>query len=63
MKKLLDPSHNYLKTEENIRKYLQRLPDSQIEAFYEAIEFTTFPILLTQEYSRRFKNKNKKDRN
>lgn len=60
MKRLLDPSNNYLKTEKNIRKYLKKLSDSQIELFYEAIEYTPFPILVTQEYSRRFKSKNKR---
>ena len=59
MKKLLDPEHNYLKTEANVRKYLQSLSDSQIQSYYEAIEFTSFPILLAHEYSMRFKNKNK----
>lgn len=63
MKKLLDPNHNYLKTEENVRKYLHSLTDSQIQSYYEAIEFTSFPILLAQEYSERFKKKKIKPEN
>lgn len=59
MKNLLDPNHDYLKTEENVKKYLQRLSDAQIKSYYEMIEFTTFPVLLAQEYSKRFKNTKK----
>lgn len=55
MKSLLDPGNDYSKTEKNVSKYLQSLSDSQIKSYYEAIEFTSFPILLYQEYSRRFK--------
>lgn len=58
MKKLLD--HNYLKTEENVRKYLSSLSDSQIESYYDAIEFTPFPILLAKEHSKRLSKKIKK---
>jgi len=57
VKSLLDPGHDYLKTEKNVSKYLHSLSDSQIKSYYEAIEFTSFPILLSQEYSRRFKKK------
>lgn len=57
MKRLLDPDNNYLKTDANVRKYLQSLTDSQIKSFYEAIEFTSFPKLLAHEYSIRFKKK------
>ena len=57
MKKLLDPGNDYLKTEKNVEKYLRSLPDSQIRVYYEAIEFTPFPTLLSKEYSRRFNTK------
>ena len=57
MKKLLDSHDNYLKTEKNVKKYLQELSDSQLKLYFEAIEFTPFPILLAQEYTKRFKNK------
>ena len=61
MKKLLDPNHDYSKTEENVRKYLHSLTDSQIQSYFEAIEFTSFPTLLAREYAMRFKkNKPKK---
>lgn len=59
MKSLLDPGDDYLKTEENVRKYLKSLSNSQIKSFYEAIEYTSFPILLAHEYSFRFKKKSK----
>lgn len=60
MKNLLDPRHDYLKTEDNVRKYLQSLSDTQIKSYYEAIEYTSFPTLLTHEYSIRFKKKKSK---
>lgn len=60
MKNLLDPHDDYIKTEKNVRKYLKSLSDSQIKSFYETIEYTPFPALLTKEYSSRFKkNKSK----
>lgn len=55
MKDLLDPNHDYLKTEKNVKRYLQSLSDAEIKSYYEMIEFTTFPALLVQEYSKRFK--------
>jgi hypothetical protein len=60
MKRMLDHNHNYLKTEENVRRYLHSLSDSQIQSYYDAIEFTSFPILLVKEYSKRFNKKNQK---
>lgn len=58
MEELLDPNHDYLKTEENVRKFLAKLPDKELKKYYEAIEFTSFPLLLEHEYSKRFKAKN-----
>lgn len=60
MKNLLDPNNDYLKTEKNVRKYLKSLPNSQIKLFYEAIEYTSFPVLLAHEYTSRFKKKKSK---
>ncbi|MDX1596656.1 MAG: hypothetical protein R3327_06925 [Nitrosopumilaceae archaeon] len=60
MDSLLDPHHDYLKTEENVRKFLSKLSDNELKKYYEAIEFTSFPILLEQEYANRFYKKNKK---
>lgn len=54
MKKLLDSRYNYLKTQENVQKYLKSLPDSQIKFYYETVEFTPFLTMLCQEYSLRF---------
>lgn len=54
MEHLLDPNHDYLKTEENVRKFLSKLSDKELQKYYEAIEFTSFPILLEQEYTNRF---------
>ena len=54
MRKLLDPNHDYLQTEENVKKYLNKLSDSQLKLYFEAIEFTPFPLILIQEYSKRF---------
>ena len=59
MKKLLDSHDNYLKTEKNVKKYLQELSDSQLKLYFEAIEFTPFTTLLSQEYAKRFKSKNR----
>jgi len=56
MKRLLHDS-GYLRTETNVKKYLESLSDAQIKYHYEAIEFTPFPILLSKEYSKRFKHK------
>lgn len=54
MKKLLDPNHDYHKTEENVKKYLHSLSDSQLKLYFEAIEFTPFPLMLIREYAKRF---------
>ena len=57
MKNLVDPKGDYLKTEENIKKYLKSLGDSHLKNLYQNIELTTFPILLAQEYKSRFRGK------
>ena len=59
MRNLLDPYDDYLKTEKNVRKYLKSLSNSQVKLFYEAIEYTPFPVLLAREYSSRFMKKSK----
>ena len=63
MRKLLDPGHDYLRTEKNVQKYLRALSDSQIKSYYEAIEFTPFPTLLAKEYYRRFSTKTRNNEN
>lgn len=60
MRKLLDAKHNYEKTQQNVQNYLKSLSDSQLKLFYEAIEFTPFSILLSQEYFKRFGKKSNK---
>ena len=60
MDNLLDPNHDYLKTEENVRKFLSKLSDKELKKYYEAIEFTSFPLLLEQEYAHRFYKRKKK---
>jgi len=57
MKSLLDPNHDYLKTEENVKRFLHGLSDKELQKYYEAIEFTSFPLLLEQEYANRFYHK------
>ena len=60
MRKLLDSSDDYLKTEHNVREYIHSLSDSQLKYYYEAIEFTSFSIVLAHEYAKRFGKKIKK---
>ena len=57
MKSLIDPKGDYLKTEKNIKKYLNSLNDRQLKNLYDNIELTHFPILLAHEYKRRLKVK------
>lgn len=44
-----------LKDEKSVKEYLQTLSDSEIDNWYESIEFTPFPILLAKEHYRRHK--------
>ena len=48
-----------LKSEKSIREYLKGLPDDTIIKYYLDVEFTPFPILVIEEYTRRFKKKTK----
>ena len=48
-----------LKTEKSIKEYLKELPDDTIIKYYLDVEFTPFPILVIEEYTRRFKKKTK----
>lgn len=54
MDKLFDPNMSYLSCEENIKNYLKKLSNEQLKIFYENVEYTPFPILLMQEYKKRF---------
>ena len=48
-----------LKSERSIKEYLKELPDDTIIKYYLDVEFTPFPILVIEEYTRRFKKKTK----
>jgi len=48
-----------LKSEKSIKDYLQTLPDDTVIKYYLDVEYSPFPILLMEEYTRRFKRKTK----
>lgn len=48
-----------LKSEKSIKEYLQKLPDDTIIKYYLDVEYSPFPILVIEEYTRRFKRKTK----
>ena len=48
-----------LKSEKSIRIYLKELPDDDIIKYYLDVEYTPFPVLIIEEYNRRFKRKTK----
>ncbi len=50
----------YIKTEQKIRQFLANLPDNQIKKFFDGVEISPFPLLLTLEYEKRFGKNNKK---
>ncbi len=50
-----------LKSEKSIKEYLKTLPDDTIIKYYLDVEFTPFPVLLIEEYTRRFKQKTKNE--
>jgi hypothetical protein len=50
-----------LKSEKSIKEYLKTLPDDTIIKYYLDVEFTPFPVLLIEEYTRRFKQKTKSE--
>jgi len=43
------------KSEAFLIKYLKSLPDSHIKQFYDAVEWTPYPVLVIKEFQRRFK--------
>ena len=43
------------KSEKFLIKYLKSLPDNQIKQFYDAVEWTPYPVLVIKEFQRRFK--------
>ncbi|MFB5610927.1 MAG: hypothetical protein ACE5R3_02080 [Nitrosopumilaceae archaeon] len=56
----LELGNDFLGNERNVKEFLKSLSDAKIKKFYEAIEYTPFPVLLNKEYKKRFvKNKSK----
>ena len=50
-----------LKSEKSIKEYLKKLPDDTIIKYYLDVEYSPFPILVIEEYTRRFKRKTKNE--
>ena len=50
-----------LKSEKSIKEYLKTLPDDVIIKYYLDVEYSPFPVLLIEEYTRRFKQKTKSE--
>ena len=50
-----------LKSEKSIKEYLEKLPDDTIIKYYLDVEYSPFPILVIEEYTRRFKKKTKNE--
>lgn len=48
-----------LKSEESFKEYLKKLSDETIIRYYSDVEYSPFPVLLIQEYTRRFEQKTK----
>ncbi len=48
-----------LKCDSNFRKYLKNISNDQLLEFYQDVEWTPYPMLVIDEYIRRFKPKNK----
>jgi len=50
-----------LKSEKSIKKKKKKLPDDTIIKYYLDVEYSPFPILVIEEYTRRFKRKTKNE--
>ena len=50
-----------LKSEKSFKEYLKKLPDETIIRYYSDVEYSPFPVLLIQEYTRRFEQKSKNE--
>ena len=42
------------KSEKHLIQNLKSLPDNQIKQFYDAVEWTPYPVLVIKEFQRRF---------
>ena len=49
-----------LKSEKSLKEYLKTLPDDTIIKYYLDVEYSPFPLLVIEEYTRRFKRKIKR---
>ncbi|MFB5609916.1 MAG: SHOCT domain-containing protein [Nitrosarchaeum sp.] len=50
-----------IKSEKSIKEYLKTLSDDVIIKYYLDVEFSPFPVLVIEEYTRRFKQKSKNE--
>jgi len=50
-----------LKSESSFKEYLKKLPNDTIIKYYSDVEYSPFPVLIIQEYTRRFQKKSKND--
>ena len=50
-----------LKSEKSFKEYLKKLPDDTIIKYYSDVEYSPFPVILIQEYTRRFQQKSKNE--
>lgn len=50
-----------LKSEKSIKEYLKTLSDDIIIKYYLDVEYSPFPVLVIEEYTRRFKRKSKEE--
>jgi hypothetical protein len=50
-----------IKSEKSIKEYLKKLPDDTIIKYYSDVEYSPFPILVIEEYTKRFKQKSKNE--
>jgi len=50
-----------IKSEKSIKEYLEKLPDDTIIKYYLDVEYSPFPFLVIEEYTRRFKRKTKNE--
>ena len=46
-----------LKSEKSFKEYLKKLPDDTIIKYYSDVEYSPFPVILIQEYTRQFSTK------
>ena len=50
-----------LKSEKSFKEYLKKLSDDTVIKYYSDVEYSPFPVLIIQEYTRRFEQKSKNE--